>query len=171
MKELGKYLKVTRISSGVSIEEAAEDLDISITQLENIEDGNVRAFKDVYKLREYIKQYAKYLGLEPDKISDEFNDFLFEHTSKISLEDILEAKKKQDEKEQKERVSSPYTKEYKKKFNYTPIIMAIILSLLIAAIVYVILHSLINTPVRNKELMPKRQKEVNYEYTYKNNCC
>ena len=64
-------------------------------------EGNVRAFRDVLKLKVMIKDYAKYLGLDPEKIVDEFNDFLFEHTSKISLEDILEAKQKKEEEEKK----------------------------------------------------------------------
>ena len=78
MKDLGSYLKNERVSSGVSLSEAAEDLNLSITLLENIESGNVRAFKDVYELKEYIKRYAKYLGADPDKAVDEFNGFLFE---------------------------------------------------------------------------------------------
>ena len=44
MKELGEYLKHTRVSNGVSLAEAAEDLELSTSQLENIESGNVRAF-------------------------------------------------------------------------------------------------------------------------------
>ena len=40
MKELGEYLKHTRIDNGVSMEEAAEDLGLSTSQLENIESGN-----------------------------------------------------------------------------------------------------------------------------------
>ena len=46
MKELGAYLKRTRVSNGVNIAEAAEDLDLSVPELENIESGNVKAFKD-----------------------------------------------------------------------------------------------------------------------------
>ena len=106
MKELGAYLKETRINNGVDIEEAAADNNLSTSQLENIESGNVRAFKDVYKLKEYIRNYSKYLGLDPTEVADEFNDFLFEHTSKISLEDILEAKKKIEEKEEN-KIKSP----------------------------------------------------------------
>ena len=41
MKELGEYLRDTRIQNGVSIEEAAEDNELSASQLENIENGNV----------------------------------------------------------------------------------------------------------------------------------
>jgi transcriptional regulator with XRE-family HTH domain len=113
MKELGEYLKHTRVSNGVSLAEAAEDLELSTSQLENIESGNVRAFKDVYNLKQYVKQYAKYLGLNPEKVVDEFNGFLFEHTSKISLDDIKAAQKKLEDNEKK--VISPYTKEYKEK--------------------------------------------------------
>ena len=89
MKELGEYLKRTRISNGVSLTEACEDLEFSTSHLENIESGNVRAFKDVYELKEDIKVYAKYLGLDSEKVIDEFNNFLFQHTSKISLDDIF----------------------------------------------------------------------------------
>lgn len=114
MKELGEYLKRTRTSNGVSIAEAAEDLELSTSQIENIESGNVRAFKDVYSLKELIKQYAKYLGLDPEKVVDEFNEFLFEHTSKISLDDIKAAQKKLEESEKKTK--SPYTRNIKRKF-------------------------------------------------------
>ena len=87
MKELGEYLKHTRISSGLSIAEVCEDLDFSTSLLENMESGNVKAFKDVYSLRDFIKKYANYLGLDADKVIEEFNDFLFAHTSRISLQD------------------------------------------------------------------------------------
>ena len=73
MKELGEFLKRARVSKGVSLTEACEDLDFSTSHLENIESGNVRAFKDVYELRDNIKTYAKYLGLNSDKVVDEFN--------------------------------------------------------------------------------------------------
>lgn len=166
MKDLGEYLKTTRISSGVNIKEASEDLDIDISLLENIEDGNIRAFKDVYKLRDYIRQYAKYLGLDPEKVADEFNDFLFEHTSKISLEDILSEKKKQEKKEEEARVKSPYTKEYKRSINIMPILIAIVLSFLIALIVYVILTNLHEQPQRSRELVGLNNMEVIDEHTY-----
>ena len=119
MKELGYYLEDTRRSNGVSLEEAASDLNVDVSYLENIESANVRAFKDVYYMRKLVKEYAKYLGLSPEKIQDEFNDFLFEHTSKISLDDIMEAKKKKEEEEKTKKIQSPYTKEYKRKIkNY-----------------------------------------------------
>ena len=160
MKELGEYLKQTRISNGVSVTEACEDLEFSTSQLENIESGNVRAFKDVYELRDSVKAYAKYLGLDPDKVVDEFNGFLFQHTSKISLDDILAAQKRKEELEEKRKVKSPYTKEYKKKFNFWPIIYSLVGVLVIAVILYIVFSSINKAPKRVDELKSSVCKEI-----------
>ena len=77
MKEIGELLKSTREESGVTLEEASNDLEIKTLILENIEDGNIGCFKDIFLLKEYIYNYAKYLGLESEKIIDEFNEYLF----------------------------------------------------------------------------------------------
>ena len=162
MKELGDYLKRTRISNGVSIAEAAEDLDLSTVQLENIESGNVKAFKDVYALKEDVRQYAKYLGLDSEKVIDEFNGFLFEHTSKISLEDIKMAQKKMEE--EVKRATSPYTKEYKKKVGPWPFIIAVVLIVFIFIILYLIISTINKAPERTTELMSKERGNVIYEF-------
>ena len=165
MKELGEYLKHTRISNGVSMEEAAEDLELSTSQLENIENGNVRAFKDVYSLKQYVRQYAKYLGLDSEKVVDEFNGFLFEHTSKISLEDIKEAQRKLEEKEQK-KIKSPYTIVHKKKLSIWPFVIIHVVILLLFIIIYLIVSSINRAPVVDTELMPEVRKEYIDEFTY-----
>ena len=165
MKELGEYLKHTRISNGVSMEEAAEDLELSASQLENIESGNVRAFKDVYSLKQYVRQYAKYLGLDPEKVVDEFNGFLFEHTSKISLEDIKDAQRKLEEKEQK-KIKSPYTIVHKKKLSIWPFVMIPVVILLLFIIIYLIVSSINKAPVVDTELVPEVRKEYINEFTY-----
>ena len=152
MKELGEYLRQTRIGNGVSITEACEDLELSTSQLENIESGNVKAFKDIYELRDYIKLYAKYLGLKSDKVLDEFNNFLFQHTSKISLDDILEAQKKKEEEYKERKVKSPYTKEYKEKFDILPIIYILIAFMLFIGVLYLILSNINTVPKRTDEL-------------------
>ena len=164
MKELGEYLKRTRINNGVSLTEACEDLDFSTSHLENIESGNVRAFKDVYELRDSIKAYARYLGLDPDKVADEFNNFLFQHTSKISLDDIRAAQKKKESDEKK--VKSPYTKEYKEKKNLWPIFYFIIGILFISLIIYIIIVNLNKKPVITDELKSfVNREEIFYEFT------
>lgn len=158
MKELGEYLKHTRISSGLSINEVCEDLDFSTSLLENMESGNVKAFKDVYTLRDFIKKYANYLGLDADKVIDEFNDFLFAHTSRISLEEIQEAKRIVEENTKK--VKSPYTIEHKEKINLWPILYIIVGILFLSLILYIILNAVNKTPVKSNELMPIVEKEM-----------
>ena len=164
MKELGEYLKQTRVGNGVSITEACEDLELSTSQLENIESGNVKAFKDIYELRDYIKLYAKYLGLNSDKVLDEFNNFLFQHTSKISLDDIIAAQKRKESEEQERKVKSPYTKEYKEKFNFWPIIYFVLGVLLLFLIVYIIVNNISKTPERIDELKSIKGDEIVYEF-------
>ena len=163
MKELGEYLKQTRISNGVSITEACEDLEFSTSHLENIESGNVKAFKDIYELKESVRIYTKYLGLKEDKVMEEFNNFIFQHTSRISLEDILAAQKQKEEAEQK-KVKSPYTKEYKEKINLWPVVYFIVGVLVLFVVVYIIVNSINKVPRRVNEL--KVREEVVYEYTY-----
>ena len=144
MKEIGEFLKQARIENGVSLDEACEDLNLTNDYLENLEEGNVRAFKDIYALKESVREYSKYLGLDPDKVMDEFNDFMFEHTSKISLDDILEARKLAQEKEaEKPKVVSPYTQKRKEKFNFKKIkwkkigiVLVIILGIVVLLLVF-----------------------------------
>lgn len=165
MKELGYYLQDTRRSNGVSLEEAATDLNVDVSYLENIESANVRAFKDVYYMRELIKEYAKYLGLKEDKIQDEFNDFLFEHTSKISLEDIRSAQKKKEEEERQEntkKIQSPYTKEYKRKVKKMPFVIIGSIFILAIVIAILVIKTINKEPAITSEL---KGIEV-YEYTY-----
>lgn len=168
MKELGEYLKDKRKENGVGLEEAAEDLNLTRDDIENIEAGNIRAFRDVLKLKVMVKDYAKYLGLDSEKVVDEFNDFLFEHTSKISLEDILEAKQKKEEEEKE--IVSPYTKSTKKHFNIENllklkplfIILFIVLVLILIIFIYIKIASNDEPNNRNVELMGKRS--VEYEF-------
>ena len=163
MKELGEYLRRMRVSNGVSITEAAEDLDLAPSLLENLESGNVRAFKDMYELREVVKGYAKYLGLSPEKVVDEFNDFLFEHTSKISLDDIKAAQKSINDKKDENKIKSPYTKEYKEPKKIWPIIYIIVGIVLLIGIIYLIISNINKAPVRTDEL---KGGNYSYEFTY-----
>jgi len=93
MKEIGEKLKEARESMGITIEEASQDLKLRPSQIENIEEGNKDAFKDIFYLKMFIKNYSKYLGLDYDEMVEEFNEYLFDFTSKISIEDIKKQKK------------------------------------------------------------------------------
>ena len=88
MKELGLIFKNKREENSISIEEASHDLNIDKDLIENLEIGNTKIFKDIIFLKQLVNDYAKYLSLDKDNINEQLNDYLFEHTSKISLEDI-----------------------------------------------------------------------------------
>lgn len=136
MNDIGELLRSTRESSGVSLDEASADLEIKTLILENIEDGNIGCFKDIFLLKDNIRNYAKYLGLDSDKIIDEFNEYLFEYTSKIPVEDIekaMEEKKKDETKEVK--IVSPYTVSKKKYNSKLFIILSVILAVLVLLVV------------------------------------
>lgn len=134
MIEVGDTLRNSREVSGVTLEEVSKDLNIPIILLEQIEDGNMGAFKDIFELKEYIKKYAKYIGLNPDDIIDVFNTFMFERTSKIPMDKIEEATKENlSEEEKEERVASPYTKAIP-KIKTTPYIIALVIAIILMVI-------------------------------------
>ena len=155
MKEIGEELKQLRKKSGVDLEEASHDLNISEIELECIEAGNAKAFKDIYELKDKVRLYAKYLGVDEDKIADEFNDFLFEKTSKISLNDVKKIKeeKKKTKEEDDDRVSSPYTKIKVNKYEVAPVVFGVIALLLIALVLYIVLKVVKNNSDDSRELM------------------
>lgn len=139
MKEIGEELKAAREEHGVSVEEAAEDLNLRASQIENIEQGNLKVFKDVFYLKSFIRGYAKYLGLDEDKIIDDFNEYFFEETSKIPIAEIEKAsKEKEKEKAGEKKVVSPYTVDDKPKSKVIPIIVTLIILLLIFLISYIV---------------------------------
>lgn len=117
MEEIGNLFTLTRESAGVSLKEVSDDLGIEEAILENIEDGRSGAFANIFLLKDYVFNYAKYLGLDADKIIDEFNEYVFEATSKIPVKEIekkVTELMKSEEEEEKDRIISPYTKKEKK---------------------------------------------------------
>lgn len=132
MKDIGEKLSLTRKKTGITIDEAAEDLNYKVSQLEDIETGNYKNFKDKFVLKTIVSDYAKYLGLDVEEIIDEFNDFVFESTSKIPLDDIAKASKIKEKKEDV-KIASPYTATEEK--NKIPrYVYIILISLLIICI-------------------------------------
>lgn len=132
MNEIGELFRLTREEAGVSITEASKDLEIKESFLENIEDGNIGCFKDIFVLKDYIVNYSKYLGIDSDRILNEFNEYMFEYTSKIPLDEIEREIEEQNPKTNKKEVLSPYTKASKKYnkslyvFLYTCILLLVL---------------------------------------------
>ena len=141
LNEIGSDFKQARSSSGLSLEEVSADTSIPVEALEQIEAGSIGSFKDIFKLKEYLQTYAKYLGLDPNKVIDDFNEYMFEYTSKIPLDDLekaIEEKERQTLEEERTgniRVVSPYLrpKEESKVMKY--IIIAVVIIILCAVTV------------------------------------
>ena len=140
MKEIGLKLKNKREENGVSIEEAAEDLKMRPSQISSLEEGKKEDFQDVLFLKYFIRDYAKYLGLDSEKLLDEFNEFMFDFTSKISLSDIEKAKE-EIESEKKNEIKSPYTKETKNKINIPKYVFVIIGVVLVIFLGYMVISN------------------------------
>lgn len=140
MEEIGIALKEARENIGLSIEEAASDLKVKPSQIESIEAGDKEFFKDVFALKYFIRDYAKYLGLNYEDMIDEFNEYLFDYTSKISLDDIKQAKKQLEKKEEKQdRIASPYTIERERKWSIPPfLIYLVMIAVLACAVLYIV---------------------------------
>ena len=147
MIEVGDTLKNSREVSGVTLEEVSVDLDIPHILLEQIEDGNMGAFKDIFELKDYIVKYAKYLGLDSDELIDMFNNYMFERTSKIPMDKIESAINEKNKEEEKDnRVASPYTKAVP-VFKSTPYIIALVAAVII--MVLAIIWSITQITVTN----------------------
>ena len=118
--------------SGLTLDEVSKDLEIPVLSLEQIEDGNIGAFKDIFVLKDYLESYAKYLGLDYEDVIDEFNEYMFEKTSKIPVEEIEKAvKEKEKEESESNRIASPYTKAAPIKSNKQFIFMLILITVLV----------------------------------------
>ena len=139
MKELGEKLLNKRIEMGITTKEVSEDLNYSKQQLDAIENGDFKNFKDIFLLKCIITDYAKYLGFNADDIIDEFNEYVFESTSKIPIAEIEKASKLK-EKKQDDKIISPYTMEEPKN-NKTILILVISIFVLIIAAVCIIVYN------------------------------
>lgn len=138
MKEIGLKLKEKREENGVSIEEVAEDLKMRPSQIVSLEEGKKEDFKDVLFLKYFIRDYAKYLGLNGEELVDEFNEFLFDFTSKIPVEEIEKAKLGN---VNKKDVVSPYT-EISPDKNGLKIILLIVFVVILLVVGYFVVSNI-----------------------------
>jgi len=142
MKDIGETFREKREEIGISKDEASADLCISIAQLDNLEDGNANAFKDVFFLKELIRKYAKYLNLDEDELISEYNEFMFNYTSRIPVAEIekkVSEIKREEEKEASKKISSPYTKITSPEKKKTKTIIYIILGIVVIAVLITII--------------------------------
>lgn len=165
MKDIGNIFKEKRESIGIKEEEAAKDLEITLPQLENLEDGNVNAFKDIFFLKELVRKYAIYLNVDEDEIMEEFNDFVFDFTSRIPVEEIeikVKEIEKQNEKDNRKKISSPYTKKQTRKAKLKPVYLFSIITIILVCLTFIILNMIL---YGKKELNIEVESERIYEFT------
>ena len=122
-----------RQSAGISLEEVSNDIDIPVIALEQIEAGTLGSFEDIYELKRYLVDYAKYLGYDTDKVIKEFNEYMFDHTSRIPSQEIVAAIKENSKSEvdDPDRIASPYTRAFPKEKTLPYIITGIIVAILV----------------------------------------
>ncbi len=137
MEDIGEIFKNKREEVGISLKEVSNDLNVDEIILENLEEGNNKVFKDVLELKNTIATYTKYLGLDEEEIMDEVNDYLYDKTSKIKIEDIKEELGKIVKTEEK-KVRTPYTIERKKKTDYSILIICLVMVALIVVFYFVL---------------------------------
>ncbi len=128
MKEVGEIFRNKREEIGISIKEISKDLKIDEVLIDSLENGNVKAFKDILELKSVVSSLCKYLGVDEEEVLDDINDYMFEKTSKISLDDIKNNYNKEEKK-----IESPYTKE-KKKDN-TKVVLIVLVSIFVLLVV------------------------------------
>ncbi len=142
MKEIGEKLKEARENMEISIEEVAGDLNIPKKQIESLESGDMESFKDVFYLKYFIRDYAKYLGLNKEDLVDEFNEYLFDYTSKLSLEEIKKAQKEEKKDKIENKIKSPYTIERKSGIYIPPALIYGTIIVLIVLLLYLIITNI-----------------------------
>ena len=141
MKEIGESFKNARETIGISKEEVVKDLNITESQLDNLEDGNVNAFKDVFFLKDLIRKYSRYLNLDEESNIDKFNEFIFSYTSKIPVEEILEQTREiniLESQNNENKIVSPYTIKKKKSVNKYNVLFVIAVVVVVLIILFVI---------------------------------
>ena len=141
MKEIGESFKNARETIGISKEEVVKDLNITESQLDNLEDGNVNAFKDVFFLKDLIRKYSRYLNLDEEANIDKFNEFIFSYTSKIPVDEILEQTREiniLESQNNENKIVSPYTIKKKKSVNKYNVVFVIAVVVVVLIILFVI---------------------------------
>ena len=106
----------------------------------------------------FVKNYSKYLGLDPEEVIEEFNEYLFDFTSKINIDDIKKAEKdhvKKDKKVKSVKISSPYTvlKDQQKTIPRFLVIGGVVLLLIIIIYVVILLFTKKDKEVTNTIMM------------------
>lgn len=90
-KELIRLLKQSRERASVSLEEVAEKIGINKEYLRSIEEGDFEALPEGLYARNYLRQYARFLGLDDQVLLEDFSKEKIE-PGKFSKKDLFSRK-------------------------------------------------------------------------------
>lgn len=80
MEELGAWLRETREAQGLSLEEVEAHTRIRRSFLQALEEGNYDALPDEVCVRGFLRNYALFLGLDPEEVRRRYSQELPQRT-------------------------------------------------------------------------------------------
>jgi len=86
LKRIGNFIKESRVSRNLSIEELASDLKIGAHQLEAIEEGNEEKLPEKVFIKAMIRRISQKLKLDTEFLMDEFKT----ERKEVKIEEIVE---------------------------------------------------------------------------------
>lgn len=76
MKSLGEYLRVERLTRGISLEQISADTKITMSMLRAIEEGDIGELPATVFTKGFLRAYAERIGLDPDEVIVEYQDLI-----------------------------------------------------------------------------------------------
>ena len=83
MASLGEQLRNARESMNISLEDASNAVKISKRYLKALEEGNYSEFPAQTYIRGFLSNYAKYLGLDPKTILEQYSKLMLPNDEDI----------------------------------------------------------------------------------------
>mgnify|MGYP001193230813 CR=1 FL=1 len=84
MDELGHILREARETKGFSLEDVQEEIRINAKYLKSLEDGDYSALPTPVHVRGFLRNYARFLGLDPKPLLDRYESNLKRRPAKSS---------------------------------------------------------------------------------------
>ena len=83
MASLGEQLRNARESMNISLDDASNAVKISKRYLKALEEGNYSEFPAQTYIRGFLSNYAKYLGLDPKTILEQYSKLMLPNDEDI----------------------------------------------------------------------------------------
>ncbi len=93
MTDFYKILKDTRIQRGIELEEIQTRTKINIKFLNAIENGEFDLLPEPY-IRLFLRAYSTEIGLDPENLLNQFEQFINENSSKLKEGKINKSQEK-----------------------------------------------------------------------------